>query len=388
MKILIIILVVLIILLNLKASADVRYVDGIFGYRIKYSFIPILSGGDEKEDKKKSKKKKKSDEKEKNNDAEESSGEDKPKRKRLLGDKIIALSEKISSYVRFVYDCEGPLRKLLKGICFTDIDFDFQTANEDAFVCAMEYGTVCAGMYNILGFLSGAFKTKIKRAEVGAKYNSKDSRYNVSFSVKARLITLITVGLGALRAYLRMDKTTKEKDEKKSKNITNEKEECIDMSEHPVNGLLGTTIEKIRNMIDVNTIIGEPINTNEGTTIIPVSKMTIGFASGGSDIPSKQPKNFFGGGAGAGVSVQPLAFICVNAEGEVKLLQMSVNASKENAIITTIPDLIDKIADMVSGKNKEKSSDSSKSKKSKKSDEKPFDKDVSDDIVDISENDL
>lgn len=391
MKILIIILVLLTVLLNLRASACVSYIDGVFGYKIRYTFIPILTGGDEKEEKKKKKKEKKTKEKsseetsDSKKETDESSSEEQPKRKRLLGDKIIALSEKISSYVRFADDCKGPFKRLLKGISFTDIDFDFQTANEDAYVCAMEYGTVCAGMYNILGFLSGAFKTKIKRASVEAKYNSNDSRYNISFSVKAKVITLITVGIGALRAYLRKDKSVKEKNEKQSSNQTNENEESIDMSEHPVNNLLGTTIEKIRNMIDVNTIIGEPITTKDGTTIIPVSKMAIGFASGGSDIPSKQPKNFFGGGAGAGVSVQPIAFLCVNPDGEVKLLQISVNASKEAAIITTIPELIDKIANMVSGKNKDKSSNSSKTKKRE---EKPFDKDVSDDIVDITETDL
>ena len=401
MKIFIIVLVLFTALLNLRASADVSYIDGIFGYRIRYSFIPILTGGDEKEEKKKYKKEKKkkdgssekdskidavSEEKsDAQKDSEKENNEEQPKRKRLLGDKIIVLSEKISSYVRFADDCKGPLKRLLKGISFSNIDLDFQTANEDAYVCAMEYGAVCAGMYNILGFLSGAFKTKIKRAAVGVKYNSTDSRYNISFSVKARVITLITVGIGALRAYLNKDKEVNKKEEKQSNNQTSEKEESIDMSDHPVNGLLGTTIEKIRNMIDVNTVIGEPIKTQDGTTIIPVSKMSIGFASGGSDIPSKQPKNFFGGAAGAGVSVQPIAFLCVNPDGEVKLLQLTINASKESAIITTIPELIDKIASMVSGKKKEKQTSTSKPPVHE---EKPFDKDVSDDIVDISETDL
>ncbi|MDO5559477.1 MAG: GerW family sporulation protein [Oscillospiraceae bacterium] len=135
------------------------------------------------------------------------------------------------------------------------------------------------------------------------------------------------------------------------------------MNDHPVQGLMGTTIEKLRDMIDVNTIIGEPISTSDGTTIIPVSKVTFGFASGGSDLPTKQQKELFGGGSGAGMSIQPLAFICVSSSGEVKLLQMSVNASKENAIINTVPDLIDKISDMVSSKSKLKNKDDSKQKK-------------------------
>ena len=122
--------------------------------------------------------------------------------------------------------------------------------------------------------------------------------------------------------------------------------------EKSANGILKTTIEKVRDLVDVSTIIGEPINLPDGLTIIPVSKVTYGFASGGSDIPSKSQKELFGGGAGAGVSVQPLAFICVSPNGDTKLLQMSVNAKKENAIINTIPELIDKISDMVSSKGK------------------------------------
>ena len=71
----------------------------------------------------------------------------------------------------------------------------------------------------------------------------------------------------------------------------------------PVSDLLGISIEKIKEMADVNAIIGEPIKLADGTTIIPVSKVSYGFASGGSDLPSKYDKDLFGGGAGAGVSM-------------------------------------------------------------------------------------
>lgn len=122
------------------------------------------------------------------------------------------------------------------------------------------------------------------------------------------------------------------------------------MSEHPIKGIMETTLEKIKGMIDVDTIIGKPITTPDGTTIIPISKVSFGFTSGGSDLPAKVQKDIFAGGSGAGVSIQPLGFL-VSSNGEVKLLQMSVNASKENAIINTIPEVIDKIADMF-GKDK------------------------------------
>lgn len=115
------------------------------------------------------------------------------------------------------------------------------------------------------------------------------------------------------------------------------------MSEqHPIQGLMDTTMQKIREMVDVNTIIGEPIQTPDGTVIIPVSKVSFGFASGGSDIPTKQPKQVFGGAGGAGISIQPLAFLVVSA-GNVKLLQMTNGQNTANNIINMVPDVMDRI---------------------------------------------
>lgn len=123
-----------------------------------------------------------------------------------------------------------------------------------------------------------------------------------------------------------------------------------------LNDTLKNSMEHIKQMVDVDTIIGKSIDFPDGTHIIPVSKVTFGFGSGGTDLPTKSQKELFGGGAGAGVSIQPIAFIVIKNDGDVKLLQMSMNASKENAIINTIPDVVDKIADIFS-KDKEKSSD-------------------------------
>ena len=74
------------------------------------------------------------------------------------------------------------------------------------------------------------------------------------------------------------------------------------MAEHPIQGLMGVTIDKIREMVDTSTIIGDPIRVDAATTIIPVSRVTFGFASGGSDVAPKSDKQMFGGGTGAGVS--------------------------------------------------------------------------------------
>ena len=121
---------------------------------------------------------------------------------------------------------------------------------------------------------------------------------------------------------------------------------------HTIGNIMGITMEKLKEMVDVNTIVGNPIELHDGTTIIPISKVSFGFASGGSDLPSKNPKDLFGGGSGAGVSIQPLSFIVVY-KGEAKLMQMSVNASTPNAVVNLIPDMVDKISGMF-GKDKDK----------------------------------
>lgn len=124
------------------------------------------------------------------------------------------------------------------------------------------------------------------------------------------------------------------------------------MAEHPIQGLIETAMGKIKEMIDVDTIIGDPITAPDGTTIIPVSKVSLGFASGGSDIASaKVTKDLFGGGSGAGLTISPIAFIVI-CNGEVKLLQMSMNANSSNAIINMVPEVVDKISSLF-GKKKE-----------------------------------
>lgn len=117
------------------------------------------------------------------------------------------------------------------------------------------------------------------------------------------------------------------------------------MSEHPIQGLMGITMDKIKEMVDVDTIIGDPITVGDGTVIIPVSKVSFGFASGWSDLPTKSQNELFGGAGGAGITIQPLAFLVVS-KGEVKLLQMSMNADSKNAIINMVPDVFDKVTSL------------------------------------------
>lgn len=117
------------------------------------------------------------------------------------------------------------------------------------------------------------------------------------------------------------------------------------MSDHPINSLMDTTMKKIKEMIDVNTIIGDPITTPDGTTIIPVSKVSYGFASGGSDLPTKRDnKDCFGGGSGAGVTINPVAFLSVS-KGNVKLIPIEKYDGAVDRIVGMMPDMLDKVAD-------------------------------------------
>lgn len=127
------------------------------------------------------------------------------------------------------------------------------------------------------------------------------------------------------------------------------------MSDHPINSLMDTTINKIKEMVDVNTIVGDPIITPDGTTILPVSKVTYGFASGGSDLPTrKETKDSFGGGAGAGVTIQPIGFLTVS-KGNVKLVPVERFNGAADRIVGMIPDAIDKLSDLISGATKKDS---------------------------------
>ena len=114
------------------------------------------------------------------------------------------------------------------------------------------------------------------------------------------------------------------------------------MSDTAIKGIMDVTMDKIRTMVDADTIIGKEITLENGIVIIPVSKISFGFASGGSDFPSKTNAQLFGGGAGAGVSVTPTAFIVINGS-DVRMLQINKNPSSTDKAIDLIPALFDKV---------------------------------------------
>lgn len=114
-----------------------------------------------------------------------------------------------------------------------------------------------------------------------------------------------------------------------------------------VPNMLENTIAKIREMVDVNSVIGTPITTPDGVTIIPISKVSVGFGGGGSDFVSRNVnhhENPFGGGAGGGVKINPIAFLIVK-DGNVRMLPVAAPANTTaDRIVEMVPDTLDKIA--------------------------------------------
>ena len=119
--------------------------------------------------------------------------------------------------------------------------------------------------------------------------------------------------------------------------------------------MLENTIAKIREMVDVNSVVGEPITTADGVTIIPISKVSVGFAGGGSDFVSRnvnKMENPFGGGAGGGVKVIPIAFLVVK-DGNVRMLPVAAPASTTaDRVVEMVPDVLDKIAAFIDSHTK------------------------------------
>ena len=131
------------------------------------------------------------------------------------------------------------------------------------------------------------------------------------------------------------------------------------MSEHPIEGLMTTAMNSIQDMIDVNTIIGEPIETSNNIIIIPISKVSFGFAAGGSEFKGETIDEYqkkdkeeaiqyrlpFGGGSGAGVSINPIAFLVIQ-QNSVKLMPVS-HSSSVDKLLDYIPEVIEKTNNMI-----------------------------------------
>lgn len=122
------------------------------------------------------------------------------------------------------------------------------------------------------------------------------------------------------------------------------------MAVKPISELTDSSMKNLQALIDSNAVIGKAITTPDGTTILPVSKVSFGFGTGGSDLPATQ-KELFGGGAGGGVSITPVAMLVIQG-GSVKVLQIQSYTSTADRVVGMVPDVIDRVSGFVSGMGK------------------------------------
>ena len=131
-------------------------------------------------------------------------------------------------------------------------------------------------------------------------------------------------------------------------------------NKHPIEGIMYTALQGLKEMIDVNTIVGDPITTPDGSVVIPISKVAMGFGVGGSEFEKRQrqkengeePKNMFGGGTGGGISLTPEAFLVVG-NGKIRMISVTPQNGIYDRLLDLAPAAIDKVSELFSKKNVE-----------------------------------
>ncbi len=142
------------------------------------------------------------------------------------------------------------------------------------------------------------------------------------------------------------------------------------MGEHPIEGLMKTTMESLKEMVDVNTIVGDPVESSDGAVIIPISRVSLGFASGGAQYSTNSRRKInddentntnlpFGGGSGAGVSVQPVAFIVVG-NGQMKLMSVDQGSNILNNLFEFIPKFTENLQNKKNNKSRAQNNNETK----------------------------
>ena len=301
---------------------------------LKIGFIPIRIYPPKPKKKKKDKKKEKKE-----------SEDDKKKKKKpsIVKEKgILWLVDTIREAASLA---AGALKSFFKHLVIKRFSLSISYHGKDAEDTAVKYGYFCLAVYPAVSILVKASKCKKYGVDISPDFNEGDqSRYAVDIYAYIRLLWIFAIafryGFKAIKLLIRLKNGKKPKNSDKNETNTFNKGE-LDMA-HPIDNLMNITMEKIKEMVDVNTIVGTPITAEDGTLIIPVSKVSYGFASGGSDLPTKNDKkDLFGGGSGAGVTIQPIAFLTVY-KGNVRLISVG-GGDGIDKVLGMVPDVVDKV---------------------------------------------
>ena len=236
------------------------------------------------------------------------------------------------------------LGKTLRAIRFEHFNLEYAAAGKDAFDTSQKYYKLCSAILGGIGFLSTVFTIKVERVKIDPAFEPEKEDYRISFRACIRVCILFALVFALLGAaivfFIRYKFGHVQKN--KNKNI----KELEKMQDNKINSLMEVTLDKIKQIADIDTVVGEPIKVEPDITIIPVSKVSYGVGSGGSDLPVKAAgKEYFGGGAGAGMTVAPIGFLVIQ-NGNVKLMQIHDNY--KGGIVDAIPGVVDSISSFFS----------------------------------------
>ena len=331
----IILLIVLLLLVPIGFQAGFQ---GELRAVLKIGFVPIQLYPPKP---KKEKKKKPKDEK-----PQEEKKEEKPKEKKpsLLQEK--GLQWLIDTIGQAAQLALGALKSFFKHLVVKRLNISISYHGEDADDTAVKYGYFCLAVYPAVSILVKASKCRRYGVDIAPDFNEgSQSRYAADIYAYIRVVWIVALvfryGFRVIKLLLSL-RRAKTKEEKKQviQEFTDREGESA--MEHPIGNLMNITMDKIKEMVDVNTIVGNPITAADGTLIIPVSKVSYGFASGGSDLPTKnENKDLFGGGSGAGVTIQPVAFLTVY-KGNVRLISIG-GGDGIDKLMGMVPDVVDKV---------------------------------------------
>lgn len=348
LKIIIGIILCIALILLIPVGVSAQYCDD-FKAVLKIGFIPIRLYPPKKKKPKKEKKKKKKSEPVK----EEKQTEKKPS---LIKEKGIGWLIDLIRQIAVL--AGGVLKDFFRHIIIKNLQISITYAGENAEDTAVKYGYFCLSVYPAVSIITDVAKCRNYGVDIAPDFDEEaKSVYYFEAYARIRVFWLFRIvfkhGFKIIKLLLSLGRGDTEELEKLIQGNNKISDKGENDMEHPIGSLMNITMEKIKEMVDVNTIVGEPITSPDGTLIIPVSKVSYGFASGGSDLPTKKEnKDCFGGGSGAGVTIQPVAFLTVY-QGDVRLVSVDGGGTLDN-IVGMIPDVVTKVKDIVGKKKKKK----------------------------------